>query len=87
MQFSEANWSGSTLFAKIGHIVFSKRMVKNQIFMSLEGAGVQHVYHAFLLKYMSYIKRLSCWVKISADDILKYVSSFIFYLEIKNSLN
>ena len=24
---SEANWSGSTLFAKIGHVVFSKRRV------------------------------------------------------------
>ena len=24
---SEANWSGSTLFAKTGHVVFSKRMV------------------------------------------------------------
>ena len=26
---SEANWSGSTLFAKTGHVVFSKRRVKN----------------------------------------------------------
>ena len=25
---SEANWSGSTLFAKTGHVVFSKRRVK-----------------------------------------------------------
>ena len=25
---SEANWSGSTLFAKIGHVVLSKRRVK-----------------------------------------------------------
>ena len=25
---SEANWSGSTLFAKTGHAVFSKRRVK-----------------------------------------------------------
>ena len=24
---SEANWSGSTLFAKIGHVVLSKRRV------------------------------------------------------------
>ena len=28
---SEANWSGSTLFAKTGHAVFSKRRVKNKI--------------------------------------------------------
>ena len=28
---SEANWSGSTLFAKTGHVVFSKRRVKIQI--------------------------------------------------------
>ena len=26
---SEANWSGSTLFAKTGHVVFSKRRVKS----------------------------------------------------------
>ena len=26
---SEANWSGSTLFAKTGHVLFSKRRVKN----------------------------------------------------------
>ena len=26
----EANWSGSTLFAKTGHVVFNKRRVKNQ---------------------------------------------------------
>ena len=26
---SEANWSGSTLFAKTGHVVFSKRNVKH----------------------------------------------------------
>ena len=26
---SEANWSGSTLFAKAGHVVFSKRRVKS----------------------------------------------------------
>ena len=25
---SEANWSGSTLYAKIGHVVLSKRRVK-----------------------------------------------------------
>ena len=25
---SEANWSGATLFAKIGHVVFSMRWVK-----------------------------------------------------------
>ena len=25
---SEANWSGSTLFARAGHVVFSKRRVK-----------------------------------------------------------
>ena len=24
----EANWSGSTLFAKTGHVMFSKRKVK-----------------------------------------------------------
>ena len=28
---SEANWSGSTLFAKTGHDVFSKRRVKIQM--------------------------------------------------------
>ena len=28
----EANWSGSTLFAKTGHVVFSKRRVKGSIF-------------------------------------------------------
>ena len=28
LAFSEANWSGSILFAKIGHDVFSKRRVK-----------------------------------------------------------
>ena len=27
----EANWSGSTLFAKTGHVVFSKRRVKTQM--------------------------------------------------------
>ena len=27
---SEANWSGSTLFAKTGHVVFSKRRVNKQ---------------------------------------------------------
>ena len=27
---SEANWSGSTLFAKTGHVVFSKKMVKGK---------------------------------------------------------
>ena len=26
---SEANWSGSTLFAKTRHVVFSKRRAKN----------------------------------------------------------
>ena len=26
----EANWSGSTLFAKTGHIMFSKRRVKHK---------------------------------------------------------
>ena len=26
---SEANWSGSTLFAKIGHVVSSKRWIKH----------------------------------------------------------
>ena len=29
LAFEEANWSGSTLFAKTGHVVFSKRRVKN----------------------------------------------------------
>ena len=28
---SEANWSGSTLFAKTEHVVFSKRKVKNEM--------------------------------------------------------
>ena len=31
---SEANWSGSTLFAKTGHDVFSKRRVKVLSFKS-----------------------------------------------------
>ena len=31
---SEANWSGSTLFAKTGHVVFSKRRVKNFFIIS-----------------------------------------------------
>ena len=30
MASSEANWSGSKLFAKTGHVVFSKRMVKEE---------------------------------------------------------
>ena len=29
----EANWSGSTLFAKKGHVVFSNRWVKNSFFL------------------------------------------------------
>ena len=35
---TEANWSGSTLFAKAGYVAFSKRRVKNeplQILVSL----------------------------------------------------
>ena len=28
---SEANWSGSTLFAKTGHVVFSKRRVNKML--------------------------------------------------------
>ena len=31
LAFSEANWSGSTLFAKTGHVVLSKRRVKVQL--------------------------------------------------------
>ena len=31
LAFSEANWSGSTLFAKIGHVVLSKRRVNPQV--------------------------------------------------------
>ena len=31
---SEANWSGSTLFAKIGHVVFSKKRVNTLIIFS-----------------------------------------------------
>ena len=30
----EANWSGSTLFAKKGHVVLSKRRVKHPIIIS-----------------------------------------------------
>ena len=32
---SEANWSGSTLFAKTGHVVLSKRRVKEVFFYSI----------------------------------------------------
>ena len=32
---SEANWSGSTLFAKTGHVVFSKRWVKEDLNLNL----------------------------------------------------
>ena len=32
-----ANWSGSTLFAKTGHVVFSMRRVKCQLKCRLEG--------------------------------------------------
>ena len=33
----EANWFGSTLFAKTGHVVISKRRVKSTIFTLLTG--------------------------------------------------
>ena len=34
---SEANWSESTLFAKTGHVVFSKRRVKFADWLKLIG--------------------------------------------------
>ena len=37
---SEANWSGSTLFAKTGHVVLSKRRVKTY---------TKHTYRSFVL--------------------------------------
>ena len=36
---SEANWSGSKLFAKIWHVVFSKRRVKSI------GVALRHITH------------------------------------------
>ena len=39
---SEANWSGSTLFAKIGHVVFSKRRVKMWVFQGVHSQGKSH---------------------------------------------
>ena len=38
---SEANWSGSTLFANTGHVVFSKRRVKK----GLKGLKKLNVFH------------------------------------------
>ena len=31
LAFSEADWSGATLFAKTGHVVFSKRSIKEDV--------------------------------------------------------
>ena len=57
LAISEANWSGSTLFVKAGHILVQQ----------------DQGYH------------LACWVKISADNILKYFS-YILYFSYKKPL-
>ena len=42
---SEANWSGSTLFAKTGYVVFSKRRVKNFLVHSHDLKVAERVGH------------------------------------------
>ena len=40
---SEANWSGSTLFAKTGHVVFSKRRVNYSYACGLSSHTAQQI--------------------------------------------
>ena len=47
---SEANWSGSTLFAKTGHVIFSKRRVN---FLPLSGLIQQATKLIILFPYFS----------------------------------
>ena len=40
----EANWSGSTMFAKTGHVMFSKRRVKDKCCKELRYLNIKHKY-------------------------------------------
>ena len=45
---SEANWSGSTLFAKIGHVMFSKKRVNVMIYFEQRNRVTQRSIHIWL---------------------------------------
>ena len=66
---SEANWSGSTLFAKTGHVVFSKRRVKIQsesdmIRINRKGRGSVYDFWKIPIQYLIFT---TLWA-YSADD-------------------
>ena len=83
---SEANWSGSTLFAKTGHVVFSKRRVK--LSFCLSNITKTCLYNVDPLKPHFYIVKLGlpgvCIIfLISAQKIcfeLKYEKYQIFFI-------
>ena len=62
---SEANWSGSTLFAKTGHVVFSKRRVKKVLFL----LGALHRKKKLIWKLLS-------WINANPIVICKLLSWF-----------
>ena len=61
---SEANWSGCTLFAKIGHVVFSKRRFKIS---------------ASMLKLIQFIqiKAIPTWKSALSRVNLHYLFTFV----------
>ena len=56
---SEANWSGSTLFAKTGHVVFSKRRVDHCIFQKTCQVSLWKLFKPLKKK------KKKCWTFIS----------------------
>ena len=77
---SEANWSGSTLFAKTGHVVFSKRRIKLRVeapFPDLLVHFVFYVYRCILfqLLLLIYVQKIVY--------VLFHTRIYIEYLNIK----